>query len=110
MKIKREIRGELVEIELTETELYNAYEEQQFLFDKQDVLDLISGWRESDVVDTFGVDIKTYESYAEDIACEMRRNINKYDMDWDAARDEAVRYVIHSRKRIEQYKYEKRCS
>ena len=110
MKIKREIHGEPMEIELTDTELYNAYEEQQFLFDKQDVLDLICGWTEHDITQSFGIDRQTYESYAEDMACEMRRNINKYGMDYDAARDEAVRYVIHSRKRIDRYKYEKRCS
>ena len=34
MKIAREINGNTVEIELTEDELYDAYNEQKTLFDK----------------------------------------------------------------------------
>lgn len=37
MKIKRVICGEIVEIELTETELREAYEEQEGIYDREDI-------------------------------------------------------------------------
>ena len=96
MKIKREINGEQYDIELTEEELYNAYREQEFLFDKQDVLNMIDGLSDDEIHDILYVDRATFEKYTEDMACEMRRNIDKYDMSWDAARDEAARYVLRN--------------
>ena len=47
MKIKREILGHTIEIELTEQELYNAYIEQETLFDRESARDEL-GYRYED--------------------------------------------------------------
>lgn len=98
MTITRTVGGEQLSFELTESELANAYFEQQYKFDQQDVMDLICGWDDDDVLGVFGVTVEEYGKLSEDIATEMRRNMDKYDMDFDYARDEAVRTVVRRNK------------
>lgn len=83
------------EITLTQDELCKAYFEQQFYFDQDDVRTLFDSFDDEDLMDNYGMTREQLESLTEDIAVEMRRNIDKYDMDWYYARDEAVRDVIY---------------
>ncbi len=99
MTITRTVGGEQLSFELTESELVNAFFEQQFKFDKQDVMDSIYGYEDDDVLGVYGITIKEYTKLSGDIAAEMRRNLDRYDMDFSSARDEAVRDVVQKYKR-----------
>ena len=76
MKIFREINGMEVEFVLTNDELFTAYLEQQCAFDMQNVRNLHD--------DTFNDD------EVEAIANEARRQVDKYDVDWEYAVNEAI--------------------
>lgn len=75
MKITREINGVQHEFELTANELYNAHAEQEHIYDTANVKNAIS-----DLSD----------GLASDLAYEVRRQIDKYDLDFDYALGEAV--------------------
>ena len=94
MQITREVNGKPQTFELTATELYNAYKEQQHRFDRNDIEDLICGLSNDEVTESYGVDKQVFTSKIDDIANEMRRNIDKYDISWSDARYEAVLEVF----------------
>ena len=101
MQIKRTINNNETVIELTDQELFNAYCEQQFIFDRSDITDVADGIEnEDDFVGTYGIDRKTFDSLLDDMAYEMRRNIDKYEMSWEYARDDAITTVIRRHKHI----------
>jgi len=94
MTIKRTINGAEVEIELTENELFNAYCEQQYKWDIDSCRDnLHSGiyngenWYKN-------LDKETENNIIEDAAYHLRRNIDKYDMNYDYAMDDAFVVAI----------------
>ena len=97
MKISRKIDGKEVEIELTDDELYDAYLDKEFIFDKQGVEDTICGWSDQEVLEVYDVDRTKFLSLADDMAVEMRRNIDKYEMSCSYARDEAIADVLQHR-------------
>lgn len=90
MTITRKIQGAEMTFELTQEELYKAYYEQQDSFDREDVLNAF--WYDSEeyVQEEFGVSKHDLEEIVDDIAGEMRRNIDKYDMTMEHARSEAI--------------------
>ena len=93
MKIKRTVGNKEMEFELTGAELYDAYQEEQHIFDKDDILNWI--W---DCDDEYfaeqGVTKKAMEDFSDAMADEMRRYIDKYDNTWGYARDEAIAWGI----------------
>ena len=94
MTITREIDGKTREITLTSSEIYGAYVVQQFEFDRGDIEDLICGLNDEDVKECYGISVQEFKDHVDDMAYEMRRQINKYDVSWEYARDEAVKSVI----------------
>lgn len=90
MTITREINGQTIEIELTSQELYEAYLEKQNEFDRQDIEDVFNGFDDDELEDMYGMTRAQLEEKIPELAHEMRRNIDKYDMSWQAARDEAI--------------------
>ena len=98
MKIQRTINGVKFSIELLPEELVAAYFEQQRKFDIEDIISYGEMFEQKELIDYLGCDYKTFLSLKEEMAQEMRRNIDKYDMDWSSARDEAVRDVINRHK------------
>ena len=94
MKIKRDGR----EYELTTAELTEAYFEQLSNYDIQDCKNGIQTIIDDDIDErTYVVAAKRVlhdEDLLAECAAKMRRNIDKYDMDWSYARDEAVRSVV----------------
>lgn len=84
MKIIRTIDGRQYHFELDSYELAKAYEEQEFKYDVESVRN------------RFGHQYS--EEKIEAIASETRRQINKYDLDFDYALEEAVG-VVESRER-----------
>ena len=98
MKIKRTINEIQYEFELSATELWTAYEEEQHNFDTQDILDLIEGLETEDVKENYGISKNEFKERASEFAYEMRRMMDKYDCSWEYARDEAVRDCVRREK------------
>lgn len=94
MIITRSIGGKHLDFELTPDELYDAFREQEFLFDREDCKAVIDDLADDEIFDTYGVTAEQFMAHLDDMAAEKRRNMNKYDMDWEYARDEAIRAVI----------------
>ena len=96
MTITREIGGRVMTIELTGDELYRAYEEQQRLFDEADVEAAFDAYEDEELVESYGMTRTEIGEKVSDIACRMRRNIDKYDMTWQYARDEAISEILRA--------------
>lgn len=94
MTITRTVNGKELSFELDSQELYEAYREQEFRFDRNDCEDCISCMSDEEVRDTYGVSAETFHTLLDEMASEKRRNMDKYEMSWDYARDEAVKSVI----------------
>lgn len=95
MKIKREINEETIEIELTEDELYNAYNEQKFLFDKEDVeQQLVDGYSDADLMEDYGLTRDEAEALTDDMAYRYQHIINKYGAQREYALCTAVKEVL----------------
>lgn len=101
MKIQREINGQTVEFELTSEELYSAHLEQEHKNDIQDITDALENYRPDgaeDFYQEYEVPFdKVYgnEDLISEIAHEKRRNMDKHDMRWDTARDEALSEILY---------------
>lgn len=97
MTITREIDGKSVQLVLTEDELYEAFEEQQHKFDVEDIRNYFDGLYEEGAFETeYGRSYSEIEAMFDDLACEMRRNIDHYNMDWMSAREEAIEELLRT--------------
>lgn len=97
MTIKRTVDGREREFTMTGDELYKAYLEQQHDFDLSDIADYFDCYgSEADILEEFGKSKSDIKQLYGDMAYEMRRNIDKYDMDWQYAREEAIHDVMVS--------------
>lgn len=85
MKIIREGK----EIELTREELFNAYLEQENLFDIQNIEDNMECYLDEDEFDI----LKDNKDFIKETANELRRNQDKYDMDYENAIREAFEEI-----------------
>lgn len=94
MKIKRTIDGREIEIELTEQELFDAFTEQEFIFDLDNVRNYFMDYTDEDFQQEYGISREEAESRFEDVASQLRRNIDKYDMDYEYAISEAIHTVF----------------
>jgi len=94
MKIKRKIDGKEFEFELTNDELWNAYEEQQHKYDLDDVDTQFCFYTDEELMNTYQKTREEIRKLYPDIAYEMRRMMDKYDVDMEYARDEAIDYVL----------------
>ena len=91
MKIKRTINEKEYEFELNPEELREASEEQKFEYDRLDILEVISSMDEDDL---HGASDDLIASLIDEMAIEKRRNIDKYDMNWRSAAEQAVKDVL----------------
>lgn len=91
MKIKRNIGGVEVEIELTHDEVAEAYLEHEHFYDCESVRgDLNSGCYE----EFEGLSDEEWENAVHEIAWEARRQMEKYGLDeWDARDAARKKYV-----------------
>ncbi len=94
MKIKREVNGVPMEFELTDDELWSAFQEKERQFDRQDIEDAICDLEDEDVDDLYGVSREVLESLFDQMASKKRRYQDEYGMTWTEARDEAIRDVV----------------
>ena len=73
------------EIELTEDELFAAYQEQEVLFDVQNIEQNMQNYLDEQEYDT----LKNNQEFVNDAAAELRRNQDKFDMTYEYAMREA---------------------
>ena len=78
MKITRNISGVSFQIELTEDELYNAYLEQELLFDKESICDYIKMLEVSEISKEVEAACVADDEWLKAVALEIRRCMNKY--------------------------------
>lgn len=91
MTIRRTLDGTDYEIELLPYELMAAYYVQQHLFDVED----IGNWFDlGEDISEYGLSASEVESLYEEMAWELRRNLDKYDMDFAYARDAAIYDIL----------------
>lgn len=106
MKITREINGQMVEIELTSEEVRDIYEEKEHEYDVQNVKAVLENASPEEFYDKYQISLNwayNNEELIENIADDMRKNIDKYDMHWDSARDNAMKDIIAKHVRDFQY-------
>lgn len=94
MKIKRTINEAEVEIELTEAELFAAFQEQEHLFDRENVMADMDTSDAEDFEDTYGVAPDVFLGLLDDIAYEMRHQMDKYGYALEDARSIAIKSVV----------------
>lgn len=94
MIIQREISGIVHDIELTGDEMLIAYYEKEHDFDRMDIEDVFCGLDDDELIETYGANRAAIESLIDEMASAKRRNMDKYEMSWDYARDEAIRDVL----------------
>ena len=94
MTITREILGTPVTIELTSREIYDAHNLYQHECDMQDCKDIYEYLSDEDIIKSYGVTRRELDDSLDAMATELRRNIDKYDMHWDSARDEAFSTIV----------------
>ena len=98
MKIQREVNGQMMEFELTSGELFAAYCEQEHQYDVSDIRDKLEGEMDRGEFEAeYGFPVELVldnPDLLEEMADEKRRNQDKYDMDWEYARDDAIKSII----------------
>ena len=100
MRIQRTINGVNFSFELLPCELVDAYYEQQKKFDIEDVIILTEYNTDEDLDTLYGCDGKFILDHKKEIANLMRKYIDKYDLDWVTAREEAVRDLINEKSAV----------
>ena len=98
MIIKRTIYNMEVETKLTQSELLEAFREQQHKFDIQDIDDFFCCYEDEECVQEYGFSRAEIKAMYEDMADRMRRYIDKYDCSWDYSRDTAIQEILNERK------------
>ena len=94
MIIHRTIDGFDHAIELSLQEMTNAYYEQQHNFDLEDVLEELYLSEDDEFFeDVYECTVQELEQRADDVAYLMRKYIDKYEMGWYDAREDAISEV-----------------
>lgn len=94
MVIKRVVNGVELSFELTDKELSDAFFEQRDKFDLEDIKTEFMWQEEADLFECYGKSYEELELLFPEMAYEMRRNMDKYDMDFVIARHAAICDVI----------------
>lgn len=85
--------------ELTETELFQAYKEQEHVYDKETILDEIR-WYDDVIFKEYGLSRKQAYEFVDDMAYEYRLNMDKYGMDYEHAVPDAIKTILYKEKKI----------
>ena len=102
MNISRTIRIDdstelTITTRLSSTELYNAYLEKEYEFDREDVVcEIEERFEEDDEKDICGMKrSEITEEMIDEMAVEKRRIMDRYNTDWDIAVSQAIEKVIN---------------
>lgn len=90
MQVKREIGGVSVAIQLTGEELFAAYQEQQNLFDIENIRQELEDQPDSELIQQYGLPLSALEPLVDEMAAKLRSNLDK-EMSWDYALSNAIR-------------------
>lgn len=101
MKIKRTVNGQELEFELTAQERWGAYFEQEKIFDAGDCAEMIDGMSDEQCLDAYEITVEEFRKLLPYMGQEKRRLMDKYNMEWTYARDEAISSVISDYKKGE---------
>lgn len=85
--------------ELSEKELFQAYEEQEHLFDKEAILSELK-WYDDVIFEEYGLSRKQAYEFVDDMAYEYRLNVDKYGMDHEHAVPDAIKTILNKEKKI----------
>ena len=94
MQVKRNIGGLPVIVQLTREELFAAYQEQQRLLDIENIHGELELWPDSDLIEKYGLPLNELEPLEDEMAAELRSNINK-EMLWVYALADAINSVVN---------------
>lgn len=95
MTIKRIVNGTEMEFELTQQEMFNAYEERQHYYDVQDVDFYLGSMEDEELMENYGLTREEVKAKYDEIAYTMREYIDRSNDDsWCYARDYAIDDVI----------------
>lgn len=94
MKIQRTINGNRYTIELLPGELIDAFYEQQDKFDIESIVFYGEEMTDAELEREYGCTYSEFLSLKEEMAREMRRAMDKYGMNFEYARDYAIRETI----------------
>lgn len=94
MTIIRTINGVETEIELTQSELWKAFEEKQHKFDLEDIDSAFEDLTDNELIEDYGKTRGELEELREAMAYRYRKYRNNHDESWIGDRDEAIRYVL----------------
>ena len=95
MTIKRVINDMEVKITLTDSELWEAYEEEQHKCDLSDIDNAFEDLTDDELVEMYGMTMAEIEELKEDMAYRYRKYRDNYDESWIGDRDAAITYVLH---------------
>ena len=99
MKITRIINGSNMEIELTSEEMLDAYYEIQHNGDKADIQELYDWLSPEEIETTYHTTKEKLDAGLEEMANDMRRNMDKWGTDWSEARNDAFESFLRRRAR-----------
>lgn len=80
MQIKREFAGLTITINLTDDELFEAYQIQQRLFDIESVHQELENLSDSELIKRYGLPMSALESLEDAIAAVLRCNLNPLEL------------------------------
>ena len=94
MTIKRVINGVETEIELTDRELWRAFEEEQHKCDLSDIDSAFEDLTDDELIEDYGKARGELEELMEAMAYRYRKYRDNYDESWIGDRDEAIHNVL----------------
>ena len=97
MQVKRAFNGLSITVHLTDEELFAAYQEQQNLFDIENVHQELESQPDDELVERYGFPLSVLETLEDEMAAKLRSNLNK-EMSWDYALSDAIRSVVERHK------------
>lgn len=103
MKIKRNILGTEVEIELTAQEMYDVFTEEQRLFDISDIKMTFEGLDAAEIAESYDTQWSEIEPLIPEMARRYRKYMNDYSDDWVYQRDEAIADVLNEHRKEREY-------
>lgn len=97
MQIKREFAGLTITIDLTDDELFEAYQMQRRLFDIEGVHQELKSQPDSELIQQYGLPLRALEPFEDEMAAKLRSNLNK-EMSWGYALSDAIRSTAERHK------------
>lgn len=92
--ITKMINGEQMQIGLTRQETYQIYEQYEHLCDLDYVKSYIEIYTDDDIaIEGTGLTVNELNEHTDAIAWEMRRQMDKYEVDQDFAIEEAFKII-----------------